>query len=299
MTGSEQAAIARAQLALDGLSIGDALGERFFGLEAGVIDRIERRAVPPPTWRFTDDTEMALAVAQTLLEHGGIDPDTLARRFAERYTRDASRGYGGGAQQLLQALARGADWRQASPALFDGGSFGNGGAMRVAPVGAYFATDLERAAEHASTSARVTHSHPEGIAGAVAVAVAAAVAWEQAESGRLDGGALLAMVLAFTPSGETRDRLREASTIGAGTPVSEVARRLGSGQRVSSQDTVPFALWCAARHLASFEEVFWATVRGLGDRDTTCAISCGVVALSAREIPAAWLSAREPLPSIG
>jgi ADP-ribosylglycohydrolase len=299
MTDSEQTAIARARLALDGLSVGDALGERFFGPEASTLERIQRREVPPPAWRFTDDTEMALAVTQTLLEHRGIDPDTLARHFAERYERDPYRGYGGGAQRLLQALARGAPWQQASPALFDGGSFGNGSAMRVAPVGGYFATDLGRAAEHAAASARVTHSHPEGIAGAVAVAVAAALAWQQAEAGRLDGAAMLATVLALTPSGEKHDRLGEAAAIGAGAQVAEVARRLGSGQRVSSQDTVPFALWCAARHLASYEECFWATVRGLGDRDTTCAISCGVVALSARRIPEDWLRGREPLPSLG
>jgi ADP-ribosylglycohydrolase len=41
----------------------------------------------------------------------------------------------------------------------------------------------------------------------------------------------------------------------------------------------------------------WSTVSGLGDRDTTCAIVGGIVALSAgrESIPEAWLKAREPI----
>ena len=59
---------------------------------------------------------------------------------------------------------------------------------------------------------------------------------------------------------------------------------------------MPFALWSAAKHLDDYEEAMWKTVAALGDRDTTCAIVGGIVALtSKRPIPAEWLSAREPL----
>jgi ADP-ribosylglycohydrolase len=66
---------------------------------------------------------------------------------------------------------------------------------------------------------------------------------------------------------------------------------------VTSPDTVPFTLWCADRHLDNFEEAMWTTVAGLGDRDTTCAIVGGIVALAAgpSSIPLDWLAAREPL----
>jgi ADP-ribosylglycohydrolase len=75
------------------------------------------------------------------------------------------------------------------------------------------------------------------------------------------------------------------------------AKELGSGSRVISEDTVPFSVWCAARHLDSYEEALWSTVSGLGDRDTTCAIVGGIVALSAGRgsIPSAWLETRERL----
>jgi ADP-ribosylglycohydrolase len=287
--------VARAWLSLEGLSTGDALGERYFGPSGAVIDRMARREVPPSPWRYTDDTEMALSIFEVLAADGGIEGDRLALAFARRF--DPKRGYGQGARQLLEAIRMGCAWREVAPALFGGsGSFGNGAAMRVTPLGAYFADDLPLAARQAALSSEVTHSHAEGIAGGIAVAIAAASAWRQSEDGDLSSARFFSTVLEFTPPSETRERLVQVANLPANTPSEEIAERVGSGQKVSAQDTVPFALSCAAHHLASFEETFWATVRGLGDRDTTCAIACGVVALSARRIPERWLAAREPLP---
>ncbi|MFH1148915.1 MAG: ADP-ribosylglycohydrolase family protein, partial [Actinomycetota bacterium] len=125
----------------------------------------------------------------------------------------------------------------------------------------------------------------------------AAAGWRQVEAGDLDGVALIEVVREHTPDGETRDGIGRAARLGLEAPVDEAARALGTGQRVSAQDTVPFVIWCAARCLAgSFEEAFWTTLRGMGDRDTTCAMVGGIVALTCREIPDAWLAAREPLP---
>ena len=74
--------------------------------------------------------------------------------------------------------------------------------------------------------------------------------------------------------------------------------RLGNGSRVSAQDTVPFALWCAGEYLDNYEEALWLTVSGFGDMDTTCAIAGGIVALytGVEGIPEVWRAAREPLP---
>lgn len=96
-----------------------------------------------------------------------------------------------------------------------------------------------------------------------------------------------------------RGGLERACGIPIESDVAEVAELLGSGRRVISSDTVPFSLWCAARHLNDFEEAMWTTVSGLGDRDTTCAIVGGVVALAVGEagIPKRFVDAREPLGS--
>ncbi len=287
---------ARTLLSLDGLSVGDAFGERFFTNPAFVDDLILHRAVPPGTWTWTDDTAMALSVVETLGSCGDVDEDDLAGRFARRYLAEPGRGYGGGAHRLLSALAEGAGWKSTAGDLFGGtGSYGNGAAMRAPPIGAFFEGDPARAALAADKSARVTHAHIEGRAGAIAIAVAASVAARSI--GAPD--ALFDAALIHTPHSDTRDGIARAAALGLDTSVAQAARLLGSGADVSAMDTVPFCVWCAARHLDNYLEALWTTVAGLGDRDTTCAIVGGVVALSSSSpIPDDWRRQRETLPPL-
>src|SRR5208337_4731945 len=204
--------------------------------------------------------------------------------FGRRYLRNPMRGYGGTAHSILQAFGESQSWHTVSPAVFNGqGSMGNGGAMRVAPLGAYFAEeDFSRVVQEARASAEVTHGHPEGQAGAIAVAVAAAWAWRVgAGRHRHAPGQLLELAIEHTPLGETHSGLERALTVSRDVSAFSAATWLGSGYLVTSPDTVPFSLWCADRHLDNYTEAMWTTVAGLGDRDTTCAIVGGIVALAA------------------
>jgi ADP-ribosylglycohydrolase len=168
--------------------------------------------------------------------------------------------------------------------------------MRVAPLGAYFADDVELAASQAGDSAKVTHAHPDGVAGAIAVAVAAAHACRLREREDTSAAhpALLDVALQHCPSGPTRDVLLIARQLPATTTTAKAARALGNGSRLLSCDTVPFALWCAQTYLHDYAEALWQTVSALGDRDTTCAIVGGVVGL-VDPPPRKWLHARENL----
>ena len=79
--------------------------------------------------------------------------------------------------------------------------------------------------------------------------------------------------------------------------VATVAAVLGCGRRTSAHDTVPFALWAAARHLGDYEQAFWTTARAGGDVDTTCAIVGGIVASRpGGEPPSTWSDRTEVLP---
>lgn len=281
--------LSKARHSLDGLSVGDAFGELFFSMSPASARSAD---LPTHQWRWTDDTHMALSIVEVLQEYGHIDQDALARAFARRYQEEPYRGYAGGAAWLLRHIATGADWRIIAPTLFGSGSYGNGAAMRVAPLGGFFHDDVRRAAREARLSAVVTHAHPEGQAGAIAVAVAAALA---ASPSHPSGRDFLSEIIACVPQGVTRERLQLAADV----PSNDLARAvclLGSGREVSAQDTVPFCLWSAAYHLDNFEDALWWTVKGMGDCDTTCAIVGGIVALSADRIPPCWLRQREPLP---
>jgi ADP-ribosylglycohydrolase len=293
------ARLRRALVSLRGLSVGDAFGEKFFVSEEVVRRRLEHRDPPPPPWFWTDDTAMAISIVRVLRDHGRIDRDHLALLFALSYDREPHRGYGGTARSILRAMNEGVCWENASAQAFDGmGSYGNGGAMRAGPLGAYFAGEYQQAAENARASAQVTHAHEEGQAGAIAIAVAAAWAAQATENAA--GEEMLDTVLEWTPEGETRTGLARVRKLGLHLEPEHMAGLVGCGWRVSAQDTAPFAVWCAARSFRHYEEALWQTASALGDVDTTCAIVGSIVALSTPEehgIPAEWLAAREPLPA--
>jgi len=289
-----------AELSLSGLSVGDAFGEQFFA--AGATAWLAARQPPPGPWRYTDDTAMALSVVRQPVSHGRIQCEELATDFAQMYAAEPWRGYGGGACQLLERIAGGSSWQSASRGLFGGtGSYGNGGAMRVAPVGAWFYDDVDRAADEGRKSALVTHSHPEGQAGAAAIAVGAALlAQVHRAGGAVDRASFFASIMRRLPTGPVQKNVAVAAAMDD-AELGDAVRKLGNGSRVSAQDTVGLALWIAWRWRDDFPTALWNAASAGGDVDTMCAIVGGLVALSAGQdsIPRAWLRFREPLPAIG
>jgi ADP-ribosylglycohydrolase len=287
--------LARAREGLEGLSVGDAFGQRFFG----DLRQAHRREVPPdPYWRYTDDTNMALSIYAVLRQKGEIDQDVLALHFAAHF--EGERGYGHGARRLLTAIRMGEDWRESAARMFSGeGSYGNGSAMRIAPLAGYFADDLALCAEHARLSAAVTHAHHEGIQGGIAAAVAGAVAWQaRSDQTRLTRRALIEAVLPYVADSEVQRGLIAARDLD-GVSALEAAQRLGNGSLISCQDTVPICLWLAGEFLSSYEEALWQTVSIGGDIDTNAAVVGGIVALytGAAAIPQVWRARRERLPA--
>lgn len=289
----------RALLSLEGLAIADAIGEMLAYRHYQAPDIIEK-GLPAGPWFRTDDSEMAISVVESLKLYGYVHQDALARRFAWRYEREPDRGYGRMTRAQLNEINRGGDWRQGAANAFGGqGSMGNGGAMRVAPIGGFYADDLKRVADEARASALVTHTHPEGVAGAIAVAVAAAAAWQsrnEANSRRIKQ--LFEAVLEFTPDSKTRRGILVASQTPAEVGVEVASKVLGNGSLITAPDTVPFALWSAACHLDNFVNALKQTIVAGGDCDTNAAIVGGIVALSVGSggIPGEWRQQKESFP---
>lgn len=287
---------AAAVQAMRGLALGDAFGETWFFRPAETLEaELIARRLKDGEWPWTDDTAMALSVLRILDRHGGVDQDALAADFAAAYAADPYRCYGASMHDVLREIGDGRPWAEVVRGKFDGmGSWGNGAAMRVAPLGAWFADDLDRVAAEASRSAAVTHAHPEAAAGAVAVAVAAALSVRG-----IRGDELIAAVAGRVPDSEVASRLRRAERIALTADPRHVAGMLGSGQQISAVDTVPYAVWCAAGQLDDLPEALWSTALPGGDVDTTCAIVGGIVAgrTGLDAVPAGWLAACEPLPA--
>jgi ADP-ribosylglycohydrolase len=296
---SDKQRLELAAKALWGIAIGDAFGESFFGEGEFVEAHIQARTVPPTSWEFTDDTVMALAVYEELEQDGRIQQDRLAAKFAHNYALDNRRGYGGTAHKVLREIGEGLDWREVSRSVFDGmGSMGNGAAMRVGPLGAFHASSDGRfhSKEDAVLSAEVTHANAEAIGGAIAVAVATELATQIGlRSKFISAAEFITQVASQIPECDTKYKVANAANLPVTTHIETLKTVLGNGSRMLAQDTVPFAIWCAAHHLDHFEEALWHAVSALGDRDTIAAMVGGIVIMSCDPdtVPKGWQTSVE------
>lgn len=289
-----------------GLRVGDAMAAKFDGMRSAVVAEHLRahgaldKGRPVP-WRYGDDTLMGAAVARVLADRGQVDPDLLATTFGQCY--DAHRGFGEGTRELLAQLAiTPLRWRQLGRELYRGqGSLGNGAAARAAPIGAYFADDPERVVDEATLAAAVTHTHPEAVDGAVAVALTTAY-FARRFLGRRPaptGAGLVLTVLEAvrTPAlrrtlGQVHEMLARGEDPGAGL----AGASIGVGER--ARDSVPFAIYTAVRHPESYVNAVTYAVRAGGDVGAIASMVGAIVAARgpAGWIPDEWRRASEPLP---
>ena len=219
--------------------------------------------------KFTDDTVMTLAVANTLVKFDEIvkiddvfmsdkpnkweDPATPWRvhlnlfktlLISEMHTlgeKYPHAGYGGRFRFWLKE-------KQTEPY----GSYGNGSAMRVSPV-AWYANSLEECFDFAKASAEVTHNHPEGIKGAVVTAGATYLARTGATLDEIK-----AFVAKYYKIDFTLDEIR---------PTYEFNE--------TCQDTVPQAMQAFFESI-SFEDAIRNAISIGGDSDTLAAITGAV-----------------------
>jgi len=218
--------------------------------------------------RWTDDTQMSLDMCASLIEHGDVDPDDLALRFAQSYRW--SRGYGPAAAKLLKRVGRGTAWHEANRSVYPEGSFGNGGAMRAPVVGLAYAARLDALPAAARDSARVTHAHPLGLEGAILIAAATAQAVTSPGAEE---------ILTITSEHATADPYRERLEVArtwidtAQTPgPSEVRHQLGNG--IAAADSCVTSVYVAARFLGDpFPEMIAFIAACGGDVDTIGAMA--------------------------
>jgi poly(ADP-ribose) glycohydrolase ARH3 len=238
-----------------GSGLGDAIGELAFRFreEAALRSGIAREQ----TLRYTDDTAMAIGLAESIVQVGDLDPHHLGDTFRANFGREPWRGYASGPPTVFSMVRTlGISYAEAAKTLFGGqGSYGNGAAMRIVPVGLFFhaAPDLY---EKARLSASVTHAHPIGGDGAavLAWAVARAVELDPREPFPLESFSQGLVGTARTP--EVRDKM-------------VLVRSL-------VHESMPFALYAFLRRFQSFEDCLFCAILNGGDRDTLGAMACGV-----------------------
>jgi len=212
-------------------------------------DRIKTKdfALFSPRSSFTDDSVLTIAIAKATLE----DHD-YKRAVWEMGRKYPQAGYGGSFIQWL---------RSGDPKPY--GSWGNGAAMRVSPIGFAF-DDADTVLLEATRTALISHDHPEGIKGAQATA--------------------LAVFLARTTRNKTRVKEEVAGRFGydLNPTIEEIRPTYGFDE--SCQGTVPQALTCFLES-TSFEDAVRNAVSLGGDSDTLACIAGGIAEAHFQEIP--------------
>lgn len=163
--------------ALLGTGVGDALGAYFEGCRFSStiklsIDKMESRYLGV----YTDDTEMMIILAESIIKEKRLKASFFVKELAAKF--NPRRGYGYGTMTVLRQIKRGVNWREATHRVFEGGSYGNGGCVRVAPVSLAYHDNKKLLLKATEYSCIVTHSHPLGIEGCLLQAYAISLALE-------------------------------------------------------------------------------------------------------------------------
>lgn len=269
---------APAPATLTGLAIGDSLGMPFEmskpshprlkawggGYEDGSASPYTKELGPG---QWTDDTKMAKALAESLIEEKAYSPAGAARKYLEWYRSGDLRGIGTATYQAMKKLDMNVPWTQSGTPNAEG----NGTAMRVGPLGLFYRFNIQAAAEMAAIDARITHDSHEARVGSVAVALGVTALLQGAIP-----ETVVSKVLEWLPDSEIRNRLREVERtfeylIGSSDEtVAEAIAKMGAKAHVI--ETVPAAFMALAT-TRSFKGALRAAILCGGDTDTTGAVT--------------------------
>ncbi len=272
---------------LKGSALGDAIGELAFRARSRIL--LDAEIEISHHLRYTDDTAMAISVAKCLIEKGAIDPEYLGALFHEEYSVDPWRGYASGPPSIFRRVeSEGIKYAEAATELFGGtGSFGNGSAMRVAPVGLFFPPDelYDRARE----SALPTHTHELAVDGAAVQAKSVSLALAMQPEDGFPRKYFLGELARFARTDVFRAKIALIEDLAASdTPDTSSARELG--RSVAVHESLPFAIYCFTKYPDSYEECIHCAVLNRGDRDTLGAMAGAISGayLGESAIPEKW-----------
>jgi poly(ADP-ribose) glycohydrolase ARH3 len=271
-----------------GSALGDAIGELAFMIPqrerlCSNLDRITE-------FRYTDDTAMAIGLAESIVRAKGIDQQNLGDTFALNFQREPWRGYAAGPPTIFSLVQEhGIPYTEAARMMFGGsGSLGNGAAMRIVPLGLFFhrAEDLY---EVAALSAEVTHAHPVGMDGAAVQARALASAVKLNPNKVFPLEEYVQGLIDFARTPEIQTKMKQIQEL-IKEEVSPDAVSDVLGRSVAVQESMPFAIYSFLKYPKSFEECLFCAILHGGDRDTLGAMACAISGtyLGIEAIPLGW-----------
>jgi poly(ADP-ribose) glycohydrolase ARH3 len=274
--------------ALVGTAVGDAVGAGFEGRRASDIQAIERAADRRELLAYTDDTHMMIGMAESLVQKEGFDGEHMAHVFAQNYELETWRGYGPGPPNVFRMIRAGEDWNKAADKLYHGGSYGNGSAMRIAPLAVFYHNDLTMLGEVAYRSSQITHSHVLGKEGAALQAYAVALALVQEPGKAFEPRSFLSSLIELVQHETYRKKLDSVTRLLGVGDKARVVTELGNS--VEAFNSVPAAIYSFLSRHDSFKEVVLFAVSLGGDTDTIAAMAGAISGayLGVEAVPSKW-----------
>ena len=271
-----------------GTAIGDALGARREGMGMSKTEDIVSLAEKLEQLIYTDDTHMTIGVAESLLESKGFDGEHMAQTFINNYETEPWRGYGPGPPRIFRMIRGGEAWHSAANKLYRGGSFGNGSAMRVAPVGLLYSRNPEKLREVAYQSSFITHYHELGREGAALQACAVALALNTSSDEDIEKEAFLSRFQDFVQNRLYREKLAQIRELLGEQDKAKVVAVLGNG--IEAPRSVPTASYCFLRQTQSYKDTVIYAISLGGDTDTIAAMAGAISGayLGIKGIPPEW-----------
>lgn len=274
--------------ALVGTAIGDAVGAGFEGWRAADEESVIALAKQRSVLSYTDDTHMMIGVAESLSAKRGFNGEHMAQRFIENYSQEPWRGYGPGPPRVFRMIAEGERWDRASRRLYGGGSFGNGAAMRIAPVGVFYRDDTVQLREVALQSSLITHAHELGRQGALLQASAVALSTSADPAPPLDTAGYLDRLAETARHAAFRAKLERIGELLGQATKAQVVQELGHG--IEALESVPTAIYSFLSFPTSFDRAVVYAVSLGGDTDTIAAMTGAISGafLGIEAIPGEW-----------
>ena len=157
-----------------GTAVGDALGAPFEGrrIPTGMTAKellAGFRDLPTyPKGQYTDDTQLTIVLAESIIAKRAIDGPDITRRFSRLWERGTIIGAGGASSFAMREYLEGKKtWDQCGAPP---GQAGNGTAMRAGPIGLWHFDETEMIPESATIASIITHRDRRAVAGAAVVA---------------------------------------------------------------------------------------------------------------------------------
>jgi poly(ADP-ribose) glycohydrolase ARH3 len=229
---------------------------------------------------YTDDTNSTLALATSLVQKQFLDPKHAAESYSTFYfDTKPLRGYPNSAIAVLKSIKEGMDYKETGTMIFPDGSFANGGAMRISPIGLTFRNASDEVLYEACKLAIISsHVHPEAVDGAFIIAKCVAWGIQFDPKKDLDEIQFLNEMKSASKTSSMKGNIEILiDSFSKNLDDEKVLLMVSEDFQIKAVDAVSVVLWTFVKYWKNPEDALIKIIGFGGDTDTTASILGGIL----------------------